>query len=292
MLAAMFSIRKAALIFNEDLMNNPILQVKNLCIGLKKEERTLLVKDVSFDLSEKKTLALVGESGSGKTLTASSLMQIFSSEQIAIKSGNILFEGEDLLQKSENELRAIRGKRIAFIMQNHQMALNPLLTIGFQIKEAIFGKTAKEKTALAEYLLYKTGVAEPKKRLSCYPHELSGGTKQRILIAMAIANNPQILIADEPTTALDVTIQAQILDVLHELKEEFKMSLIFVTHDLGVVRTIADSVAVMHRGKIVEQGLTDEIFLHPKHPYTQSLLQSVLSLEGYDSFEENQYIAS
>ncbi len=263
--------------------------MKNVSIGLKKEKNSHLVRDVSFDLYEKKTLALVGESGSGKTLTASSIMNVFPSNQIIIQSGNIFFEGEDLLQKPEKELNEIRGKQIAFVMQNHQMALNPLLTIGLQLKEAIFGRTSKEKETLAEYLLHKVKVPEPKKRLSCYPHELSGGTKQRILIAMAIANNPKILIADEPTTALDVTIQAQILEVLYELKEEYKMSMILVTHDLKIVRSIADSVLVMHKGKIVEQEQTNDIFLQPKHPYTQSLLQSVADLECFESIEENRY---
>ncbi len=262
-----------------------ILNVQGLSISLsektKKAEKVIstdLVKDLSFSLAKGKTLALVGESGSGKSLTAQAILKLFYAPSLYIKKGAILFQGEDLVHKNEKQMQKLRGKEIAFISQNPMSALNPTLTIGFQLMECLqeAKETAKEKSLA---MLQAVGIHDVRSRFSSYPHELSGGQKQRILIAMSLINKPKLLIADEPTTALDVTLQAEILDLLRALQKKMEMALIFITHDLGIVAQIADSVAVMYAGKIVELGSLDEIFYNPLHPYTKALLASVPRLD-------------
>ena len=261
-----------------------ILDVQGLSIALSgktkegKNRTTDLVKDLSFSLAKAKTLALVGESGSGKSLTAQAILKLFCAPNLYIKSGVILFQGEDLACKSEKEMQKLRGKEIAFISQNPMSALNPTLTVGFQLMEClqVTKEVAKER---AFEMLQAVGIHDVRCRFSSYPHELSGGQKQRILIAMSLMNKPKLLIADEPTTALDVTIQAEILDLLRSLQKKMEMALIFITHDLSIVAQIADTVAVMYAGKIVELGALDEIFYNPLHPYTKVLLSSVPRLD-------------
>lgn len=252
----------------------PILQVSDLTVSssayaVKRD----IVRGVSFTLFADQTLALVGESGSGKTMTARSLVQLFTSPQIKITGGSILLNGESLLEKSNKEMRAIRGKEISFISQNPLNSLNPTLQVGTQLIEAIAPRRSKEEAeALAVAMLGQVGFSDCKSRLSAYPHELSGGMRQRLLIAMALINRPKILIADEPTTALDVTIQAQILDLLIDLQKKMSMSILFITHDMGVVSRIAHDVAVMYAGQIVEMADVDTLFYKTEHPYTKALL--------------------
>lgn len=254
--------------------NNPILTVSDLTVSSSAYGATRdIVRGVSFKLYEKKTLALVGESGSGKTMTARSLVRLYSSPQIYTSGGSIRFNGEELLTKTEKEMVQIRGKEISFISQNPLNSLNPTLQVGTQLIETIYPKKTKaEAEAIALEMLHRVGFSDCKKRLSAYPHELSGGMRQRLLIAMALINRPKILIADEPTTALDVTIQAQILDLLMSLQKQFSMSMLFITHDLGVVSRIADDVAVLYAGQIVETADVNTLFYTPKHPYTKALL--------------------
>ena len=261
-----------------------ILQVENLIVSAKQRNCMLdIVRDVSFSLYPYETLALVGESGSGKSMIAHALVRLFRQDAIRITGGNMLFEGADLLQKSEKEMCRIRGKDIAFISQNPLNSLNPSLQVGTQLMESIKPDcTISKKEALEASLemLHLVGFADCKKRLSSYPCELSGGMRQRLLIAMALINQPKILIADEPTTALDVTIQAQILDLLRSLQEKMGMSILFITHDMGVVAKIAHQVCVMYSGKIVEQADVDTIFYSAKHPYTQALLRCLPRIDS------------
>ena len=240
-------------------------------------EAALAVDDISFEVRSGETLGLVGESGSGKSVTALSIMGLVQPPG-RIAGGRILFKGRDLLALPESEMRAIRGAGISLIFQEPMTALNPVFTIGDQIAEALLvhGRTTRRDARSAVIgLLEKVRIPDPQARVDDYPHQLSGGMRQRVLIAMAIACKPALVIADEPTTALDVTIQAQILDLLREMKSAFNLSLLLITHDLGVVAETADRVAVMYGGRIVEEGPVRAIFREPQHPYTRGLLASM-----------------
>lgn len=259
-------------------MAKDLLEVKNLKTYFHTDEGIVrAVDDVSFRIKEKETLAVVGESGCGKSITAMSIMRLVPKPIGKIEGGEIIFEGQDLLHMSNNEIRDIRGNDIALIFQEPMTSLNPVFTIGYQIGEVLMlHKKMSKKEALEEAikLLSMVKVPRPEEIASCYPYELSGGMRQRVVIAMAIACNPKLLIADEPTTALDVTIQAQILDIMRELKEKINTSILLITHDLGVVAEMADYVVVMYSGKIVEEAPVMELYENPKHPYTIGLLKS------------------
>ncbi|WP_407389521.1 ABC transporter ATP-binding protein [Carnobacterium jeotgali] len=259
-----------------------VLEVKDLEITFDTYAgKVKAIRGVSFDLKKGETLAIVGESGSGKSVTTRSIMRLLS-QNANVENGEILFNGEDLIKKSEKEMQGIRGKEIAMIFQDPMTSLNPTMTIGKQISEPIrlhqkLNKDDARKRALE--LLNLVGLPDAERRMKQYPHQFSGGQRQRIVIAIALACNPEVLIADEPTTALDVTIQAQILDLMKELQKKIATSIIFITHDLGVVANVADRVAVMYAGKIVEIGTVDEIFYNPQHPYTWGLISSMPTLE-------------
>lgn len=255
-----------------------ILEVKDLHVSFNTHNGIVkAIRGVSFDLYKGETLAIVGESGSGKSVTTKVLMGILAKNEV-IEKGEILFEGKDLTKISNKEITNIRGKEIAMIFQDPMTSLNPTMTVGYQIAESIMEHQKLSKSQAKEKaieLIQLVGINEPEKRYKQYPHQLSGGMRQRIVIAIALACNPKILIADEPTTALDVTIQAQILDLIKEIQNKIGLSIIFITHDLGVVANIADRVAIMYAGKIIEYGTSEEIFYHPQHPYTWGLLASV-----------------
>ena len=244
------------------------------------------VNDVSFFVEKGKTLGIVGESGCGKSITSLSIMGLVETPPGEIAGGEIIFEGEDLLKKNEKEMRKIRGKKIAMIFQEPMTSLNPVFTIGQQLVETLMlheemtKKQAKER-AIEMLKMVKIPLAE--KRFNEYPHQLSGGMRQRVMIAMALCCNPDLLICDEPTTALDVTIQAQILDLINELKEKTGTSVMMITHDLGVIAEIADDVMVMYAGKIVERATCDQIFEKPMHPYTYGLMQCIPKLDDDDT---------
>lgn len=259
-----------------------ILEVKDLEINFKTYSGDVqAIRKVNFDLKHGETLAIVGESGSGKSVTVRTVMRLLANNA-DVKGGQILFNGEDLLEKSEKEMQGIRGKDIAMIFQDPMTSLNPTMKIGKQIAEPIIlhqNKSKKEAYARAEELLELVGIPKAHERMDHYPHQFSGGQRQRIVIAIALACNPRVLIADEPTTALDVTIQAQILELMKELQDKIDTSIIFITHDLGVVANVADRVAVMYAGKIVEYGDVDEIFFNPQHPYTWGLIGSMPTLD-------------
>ena len=255
---------------------NPLLKVKNLTVTFKTagEESTIL-NDVSFELHKNKTLGIVGESGSGKTMTALSILNLIPTPPLESIKGEINFDGKDLLKCNSTEWQTIRGKRIAYIFQEPMTALNPVLTIGDQIIEMLrahepIGKNEAAKRAAT--LLDEVGIPSPTQRLKNYPHELSGGMRQRAMIAMALSCNPEILIADEPTTALDVTIQAQVLELFKSLIQSRGMSILFVTHDLSVMAEIADHIIVLKNGIVVEYAPIQEIFDAPQHTYTRELL--------------------
>ena len=256
-----------------------ILEVKHLRTSFDTEGGTVhAVDDMNFSVYRGKTLCLVGESGCGKSVTSLSIMRLIPNPPGRISGGEILYEGRDLLKISNSEMRKIRGKEISMIFQEPMTSLNPVFTIGNQICEAIELHqdlpTGKVKEKAIE-MLTLVGIPSPERRFDDYPHSLSGGMRQRVMIAMALSCNPKILIADEPTTALDVTIQAQILDLLRGLQAKLGMGLILITHDLGVVAEMADEVIVMYAGRVVEQAPVKEIFSSPKHPYTRGLLRSV-----------------
>ncbi len=259
-------------------MSSPLLSVRDLSVLFTQgQQETLAVDRVSFDIAPRETVALVGESGSGKSVTALSVLKLLAYPAASHPSGQILFRGDDLLAKDENALRKVRGNKITMIFQEPMTSLNPLHTIERQVGEVLKlhqGMSDQKARARTLELLEQVGVRDAEKRLGAYPHQLSGGQRQRVMIAMALANQPELLIADEPTTALDVTVQAQILELLGKLKQANDMSMLFITHDLGIVRRIADRVCVMTKGKIVETGPTAEIFANPQHPYTQHLLAS------------------
>ena len=263
-------------------MSETILSVKNLQVSFQTfDGKVQAVRGIDFDLKKGETLAIVGESGSGKSVTTRSIMQLLSSNAF-IENGEIIFEQENILEKSESEMQQIRGKKIAMIFQDPMTSLDPTMKVGMQVAESMIKHlklSKKEALQQTVQLLAQVGIPNAEKRVNDYPHQFSGGQRQRIVIAIALACNPDILIADEPTTALDVTIQAQILELLKEIQQKHGTSIIFITHDLGVVANVADRVAVMYAGKIVEYGLVDEIFYNPRHPYTWGLLCSMPSLE-------------
>ena len=271
-------------------MKNSILEINNLKVFPNNNSRLKLVKNISLSIKKGKTTCIVGESGSGKSLTALSVMQLLSSQ--LNMSGSILFEGVNLVNLTKEEIRIRRGKDIAMIFQEPMTSLNPVLTIGYQIEEAIkvhenFLKVELNKRV--EELLNIVGI--PIDRINSYPDELSGGQRQRVMIAMAISCSPKLLIADEPTTALDVTVQAQILNLLNDLKLKFKMTMLFITHDFGVVEDIADDVAVMYQGEIVEKGTVLNVLKKPKHPYTKALLDCVPDSQGKKDLKPIDYAA-
>ncbi|MCO5063670.1 MAG: ABC transporter ATP-binding protein [Rhizobiaceae bacterium] len=257
-------------------MTAPLLSVRDLSVAFTQGGRTTMAVDhIHFDIGKGETVALVGESGSGKSVSALSVLKLLPYPPASHPSGAIEFNGTDLLKCSEPELRRVRGNDITIIFQEPMTSLNPLHTISHQVIEVLkLHKGMGDKAALARTLelFREVGIRDPEKRLDAYPHQLSGGQRQRVMIAMALANEPKLLIADEPTTALDVTVQAQILELLAKLKKMNGMSMLFITHDLGIVRKIADRVCVMTHGRIVEQGPTERIFSHPQHEYTQKLL--------------------
>ncbi|AGS20058.1 ABC transporter ATP-binding protein [Rhizobium etli] len=259
-------------------MTEPLLSVRDLSVAFHQGGETSLAVDrISFDIAKGEVVALVGESGSGKSVSANSILRLLPYPSASHPSGEILFKGKDLLKASERALREVRGNDITMIFQEPMTSLNPLHTIEKQIAEILAlhqGLTGQAARMRVLELLNQVGIREPEKRLKAYPHELSGGQRQRVMIAMALANRPELLIADEPTTALDVTVQAQILELLRQLKTAHGMSLLFITHDLGIVRKFADRVCVMTKGRIVETGTVEEVFANPKHDYTRHLLAS------------------
>ncbi|MFP7734643.1 ABC transporter ATP-binding protein [Priestia aryabhattai] len=261
-----------------------LLEVKNLAVSFKTYGGEVqAVRGVNFHLNKGETLAIVGESGSGKSVTSQTIMRLIPMPPGQIKSGEMLFDGIDLAKKTDKEMEAIRGKDIGMIFQDPMTSLNPTMKVGAQIGEVVIkhSKVSKaEAKKRAVELLTLVGIPFPEQRVNQYPHEFSGGMRQRVVIAMALASNPKLLIADEPTTALDVTIQAQILELMKDIQEKTDTSIIFITHDLGVVANVADRVAVMYAGQIVEMGTVDEVFYDPKHPYTWGLLASMPSLDN------------
>lgn len=260
-------------------MDDTLIQVKNLQISFKYDGvMTPVIRGVSFDIKRGETLGMVGESGSGKSVTSREIMRLIATPPSRIDSGEILFEGRDILKMSDDELRSIRGNRISMIFQEPMTSLNPVYTCGDQIMEVIRlhkGVSKKEARQMAIEMLREVGVQSPETRVDCYPHELSGGMRQRVMIAMALSCSPTLLISDEPTTALDPTIQAQILQLIKDMKKKLNMSVLFITHDLGVVAQNCDRVVVMYAGKIVEVAEVCELFDHPAHPYTQGLIMSI-----------------
>ena len=267
-------------------MSETILSIENLRIHFETfAGEVQAIRGVNLKLEKGETLALVGESGSGKSVTAKSIMKLLSNNAV-VKEGAIIFKGENILDKSERDMQSIRGKKIAMVFQDPMTSLDPTMKIGKQITEVIIKheKASKEEAdKRAEELLELVGIPNAKERMKQYPHQFSGGQRQRIVIAIALACNPDVLIADEPTTALDVTIQAQILELLKELQQQFQMAIIFITHDLGVVANVADRVAVMYAGKVVEVGTAEEVFYNPQHPYTWGLLRSMPTLHTGDT---------
>ncbi len=263
-------------------MDQPVLSVRGLRTHFVTPERTVKAVDgLSYDLHEAKTLAIVGESGSGKSVHALSILGLLPMPPAKIVAGEILFRGEDLLTMKPGELRAIRGNRVAMIFQEPMTSLNPVLRVGEQIAEAIIlhqKKTKPEAWAKAVDLLKKVGIPHPEERVHDFPHQFSGGMRQRAMIAIALSCEPDVLIADEPTTALDVTIQAQILELMKDLQREYRMAIILITHNIGVVAEMADDVVVMYAGRPVEHSPVGELFKNPKHPYTKGLLNSVPSI--------------
>lgn len=271
-------------------MSELLLEVKDLRVSFKTYAGLVqAVRGVNFTLNKGETLAIVGESGSGKSVTANALMRLIPEPPGQYDAGEVLLNGDNILDKTEEEMTKIRGNDIAMIFQDPMTALNPTIRIGKQIVEAIrihdktISRQAAEKRAIE--LLDEVGIEMPEQRFRQYPHEFSGGMRQRVVIAIALAAEPKLLIADEPTTALDVTIQAQIIELMKEIQSRNDNSIIFITHDLGVVANIADKVAVMYAGQIVEYGDVNEIFYNPKHPYTWGLLGSMPDLDSDDKDE-------
>lgn len=266
-------------------MTDTILSVNNLHVSFKTfAGQVKAVRGVNLELKRGETLAIVGESGSGKSVTANAIMKLIPQPPGSYDQGEILFNGQDLLKLDENQMAKIRGNEISMIFQDPMTALNPTIKIGKQIMEAMeihfSHMSRKDIKERAIHMLEEVGIPNARQRFHQYPHEFSGGMRQRVVIAIALSTRPQILIADEPTTALDVTIQAQILELMKEIQDETESSIIFITHDLGVVANVADKVAVMYAGQIVEYGSSHEIFYNPKHPYTWGLLGSMPDLES------------
>jgi microcin C transport system ATP-binding protein len=261
-----------------DASATPLVQVRDLSVAFRQGEREVMAVDrISFDIMPGETVALVGESGSGKSVTALSILKLLPYPAARHPSGSIHFKGEELLRLSENEIRSIRGDDITMVFQEPMTSLNPLHTIEKQIGEILElhrGMTGAAARARTVELLGQVGIPDPETRLGSYPHQLSGGQRQRVMIAMALANEPDLFIADEPTTALDVTVQAQILKLLKDIQSRLGMAMLFITHDLGIVRKIADRVCVMKQGEIVEHGEVEQVFTAPQHPYTRALLEA------------------
>jgi len=256
-----------------------VIDVRNLKTHIVTRWGTIkAVDDVSFTVAPGETLGLVGESGSGKSMTCLSILRLVPRPAARIVGGAVILDGEDLLEKSEREMQRIRGRRVAMILQDPMSSLNPVFSVGMQVREPLAGYHGLSGRALrsrAVDLLASVGISSPASRLAAFPHQLSGGMRQRVVGAMAIAAPPRLLIADEPTTSLDLTIQAQYLRLLEELQEHYRLAMIFVTHNLGIVAKMCDHVAVMYAGRIVEAGPVEEIFRAPLHPYTRALLESV-----------------
>jgi oligopeptide/dipeptide ABC transporter ATP-binding protein len=256
-----------------------LLAVRNLVTSFRSDAgRLRAVDDVSFDVPRGGTLAIVGESGCGKSVTSLSIMRLVPDPPGRIESGEVLFNGQNLLALPEKDMRRIRGRKISMIFQEPMTSLNPVYTVGSQVMEVVQvhqGATRAAARQRAIEMLGLVGIASPETRVDAYPHHLSGGMRQRVMIAMALACEPELLIADEPTTALDVTIQAQILDLLRRLQEKMGMSVILITHDLGIVAEFAQQMVVMYAGRVVEHGVVSDIFRAPKHPYTEGLLRSI-----------------
>lgn len=264
-------------------MNTPLLSIKELCVTFKTEQGSLQVLDnINFDIHKGQTLGLVGESGCGKSVTSLSIMRLLPQPSGQISHGSVMLDDIDLAKASDKTIQSIRGNRIAMIFQEPMTALNPVKTIGKQIREVYDlhrpDYSSKQKTQETINVLAKVGIPDPEKRIMEFPHQLSGGMRQRVMIAMALACEPDLLIADEPTTALDVTIQAQILDLMKELQNEYGMAILFITHDLGVIAELCDDVVVMYAGRVIEKSSVETLFKHPKHPYTQGLLDSIPKL--------------
>lgn len=256
-----------------------LLEVKDLHVSFKTYAGEVkAVRGINFEVGKGECVGIVGESGCGKSVTSQSIMQLLKTPPAMYKQGSILFEGEDLLKKTEKEMQSIRGNSISMIFQDPMTTLNPTQKIGKQIMEVLIehkGMSKKDAYAEAERMLQLVAMSEPSKRMQQYPHEFSGGMRQRAMIAIALACSPKLIIADEPTTALDVTVQAQILELLQDVQRKVGMAIMLITHDLGVVAKMCDRVVVMYAGQIVEQGTVEEIFKHPTHPYTKGLLSAV-----------------
>ena len=270
---------------NPKLIQKPLLEVNRLSVSFSTYEGVVhAVNNISFDLNDSESIAIVGESGCGKSASMFAIMGLHNPRTTRITADSVLFQGRDLMKVPEKEMNQIRGKDIAMIFQDPMTSFNPVLSIRYQIGEALklhFNMNKKEAEERAVELLSLVGIPDPKSRLDDYPHQFSGGMRQRAMIAMALACNPKILIADEPTTALDVTIQAQIMELVKDLQEKLHMSIIWITHDLGVVANIADRINVMYGGYIVENGAAEEVFHHPQHPYTIGLLGSLPGLKEH-----------
>ena len=267
-----------------------LLEANNLKTYFDTDEGTVRAVDgVTFHIDKGETLAVVGESGSGKSVASLSIMRLIPQPPGRIAGGEVLFEGQDLLKKSERDMRKIRGNEISMIFQEPMTSLNPVYTVGDQIAEAIVlhqGKSYRQAMIAAAEMLDLVGIPEPSDRVKNYPHQMSGGMRQRVMIAMALSCGPKLLIADEPTTALDVTIQAQILDLMNKLRRDIGMSILFITHDLGVVAEVADRVVVMYAGRAVEEGDVNDIFARPQMPYTLGLLNSIPRVDRAATHQE------
>ncbi|MCQ2555084.1 MAG: ABC transporter ATP-binding protein [Clostridia bacterium] len=264
-----------------------VLEIKNLhaSFSIQKKDYEVL-HDISFDVKRNETVCVVGESGCGKSVTTLCVMQLLPNNG-KINSGSIILDGEDLTKMDKKEIVKVRGKKMGMIFQEPMTALNPLLTIGFQLRESLMlhrGVDKKKANEMAVEYLQKVGIANPESRLKQYPFQLSGGLRQRVLIAMVLSAQPSLLIADEPTTALDVTIQKQVLTLLNDLKKDMNAGIMFITHDLGVVAEIADRIVVLYAGRKVEEGTTEQIFRNPKHPYTIGLMNAVPNVDA-DEYE-------
>ncbi len=266
-----------------------ILKVNHLTINPIKQVENKLVNDVSFHLPKAKITCIVGESGSGKSLTAMSIVKLLSSQLES--SGEIIFNQKKLHELNDKQLRSIRGSEIAMIFQDPMTSLNPVFTVGYQVSEALLAHqklTRNEARKVTEKAFTDVGI--PSDRYDNFPDELSGGQRQRVMIAMAMINKPKLLIADEPTTALDVTVQKQVLDLINNLQKKYQMTVLFITHDFGVVEDIADQVLVMYKGKIVEQGVAKSIIKNPKHPYTKALLKCIPSIHSKKTLQPIDYL--
>ena len=264
-------------------MAENILDIKDLTFSFRTYGGVVKsVRDVSFDVREGEILGIVGESGCGKSVTSQCILRLNPEPPGFFESGSILYKGEDIVKKSDREMRKIRGTEISFIFQDPMTSLNPTMTVGKQIEEIFVGRKGMSRKEIKERtleILRLVGINEPERRYKQYPHELSGGMKQRVMIAIALVGKPSIIIADEPTTSLDVTIEAQILDLLKDLREKMNTSIILITHDLGVIAKMCDRVLVMYGGKIAERGTVEEIFYETAHPYTAGLIKSIATLD-------------